>query len=59
MRDVAEVKEAPSLRSGAVTKDGGEVVLGMALQRIGENAKNVVDAVKEKLKTVQQALPAG
>ncbi len=59
MRDVAEVKEAPSLRSGAVTKDGKEVVLGMALQRIGENAKNVVDAVKAKLKTVQQALPAG
>ena len=59
VHDVAEVKEAPSLRSGAVTKDGKEVVLGMALQRIGENAKNVVDAVKEKLKTVQQALPAG
>ena len=59
VRDVAEVKEAPSLRSGAVTKDGKEVVLGMALQRIGENAKNVVDGVKAKLKTVQQALPAG
>lgn len=59
VRDVAEVKEAPSLRSGAVTKDGKEVVLGMALQRIGENAKNVVDAVKAKLKTVKQALPPG
>ncbi|MHB1077350.1 efflux RND transporter permease subunit [Thiobacillus sp.] len=59
VRDVAEVKEAPSLRSGAVTKDGKEVVLGMALQRIGENAKNVVDAVKAKLKTVEQSLPAG
>jgi cobalt-zinc-cadmium resistance protein CzcA len=59
VRDVAEVKEAPSLRSGAVTQDGKEVVLGMALQRIGENAKNVVDAVKAKLKTVQQALPEG
>ncbi|MDO9012336.1 MAG: CusA/CzcA family heavy metal efflux RND transporter [Gallionella sp.] len=59
VRDVAEVKEAPALRSGAVTKDGKEVVLGMALQRIGENAKNVVDAVKEKLKTVQQSLSAG
>jgi len=59
VRDVAEVKEGPALRSGAVTKDGKEVVLGMALQRIGENAKNVVDAVKKKLNTVQQALPAG
>ncbi len=59
VRDVAEVKAAPALRTGAITKDGKEVVLGIALQRIGENAKNVVDAVKEKLKTVRQALPAG
>ncbi len=59
VRDVAEVKEAPALRTGAVTKDGREAVLGMALQRIGENAKNVIDAVKEKLKTVRQALPDG
>jgi cobalt-zinc-cadmium resistance protein CzcA len=58
VRDVAEVREGPSLRAGAVTKDGREVVLGMALQRIGENAKSVVDAVKAKLKTVKQALPA-
>lgn len=59
VRDIAEVKEAPSLRSGAVTKDGKEVVLGMALQRIGENAKGVVEAVKQKLKVAQQALPKG
>ena len=59
VRDVAEVKEAPSLRFGAVTKDGREVVLGQALARINENAKNVVDAVKTKLKVAQQALPAG
>lgn len=59
VRDVAEVKEAPALRTGAVTKDGKEVVLGMALQRIGENAKSVVEAVKQKLKVAQQALPKG
>ncbi len=59
VRDVAEVKEAPGVRFGAVTKDGREVVLGQALARINENAKNVVDAVKTKLKVAQQALPAG
>ncbi|MBA3903051.1 MAG: CusA/CzcA family heavy metal efflux RND transporter [Rhodocyclaceae bacterium] len=59
VRDVAEVKEAPSLRFGAVTKDGQEVALGLALARINENAKNVVDAVKTKLKVAQQALPKG
>ncbi|MEW5790743.1 MAG: efflux RND transporter permease subunit [Pseudomonadota bacterium] len=59
VRDVASVTEAPALRFGAVTRDGREVVLGMALARIGENAKNVVDAVKAKLAQVKQALPAG
>ncbi len=59
VRDVAEVKEGAGLRFGAVTQNGREVVLGMVLQRIGENAKNVVDAVKQKLKTAQDALPKG
>lgn len=59
VRDVADVKPGPALRTGAVTKDGKEVVLAMALQRIGENAKNVVQAVKEKLAIAQKALPPG
>ena len=59
VRDVAEVKEGPGLRFGAVTRDGKEVTLGIALARIGENAKNVVDSVKQKLKIAQQALPSG
>lgn len=59
VRDVATVTEAGAPRTGAVTRDGKEVVLGQALARIGENAKNVVDAVKTKLDTVKQALPEG
>lgn len=59
VRDIAEVKEAPALRFGAVTKDGREVSLGIVLARINENAKNVVDAVKAKLHIAQQALPKG
>ena len=59
VRDVATVVEAPAPRFGAVTRDGEEVVLGMALARIGENAKNVVDAVSGKLATVSAALPEG
>ena len=59
LRDVGDVKQAPALRFGAVTRDGKEVVLGMALARIGENAKNVVDAVKKKMDTVRTALPGG
>ncbi|MDP5239477.1 CusA/CzcA family heavy metal efflux RND transporter [Uliginosibacterium sp. 31-16] len=59
VRDVAEVKEAPAFRFGAVTRNGSEAVLGMALARVGENAKNVVDAVKTKLSIAQAALPEG
>ena len=59
LRDVATVVEAPAPRFGAVTRDGEEVVLGMALARIGENAKNVVDAVSAKLATVSATLPEG
>ncbi|MUV15149.1 efflux RND transporter permease subunit [Noviluteimonas gilva] len=57
LRDVAQVVQAPAPRFGAVTRDGEEVVLGMALARIGENAKEVVQAVKGKLDVVKAALP--
>lgn len=59
VRDVASVKEAPAMRFGAVTRNGEESVLGVALARINENAKSVVDAVKAKLATAQAALPQG
>ena len=59
VRDVAEVKEASAPRFGAVTRDGKEAVLGMALSRVNENAKSVVDAVKAKLAIAQAALPKG
>ena len=59
LRDVADIRQAPSLRFGAVTRDGKEVVLGMALSRIGTNAAEVVDAVKKKVDTVKGTLPEG
>ena len=59
VRDVAQVKEAPAPRFGAVTKDGQEAVLGIALARVNENAQAVVDAVKAKLVVAQAALPKG
>ena len=59
VNDIATVVEGAGLRTGAVTKDGKEVVIGMALQRLGENAKSVVEAVKEKIKIIEQSLPKG
>ena len=57
LRDIADIVEDGGLRFGAVTRDGKEVVLGMALSRIGENAANVVDAVKEKIEIVNSFTP--
>ncbi len=59
LRQVATISQQPALRSGAVTRDGKEVVLGMTLARIGENAKDVVDNVKDKMKIVESTLPEG
>ncbi|MCW5620927.1 MAG: efflux RND transporter permease subunit [Burkholderiales bacterium] len=59
LRDVATIEPGGAVRFGAVTRDGREVVLGMVLSRIGENAKSVVDAVKTRLDTVRKALPEG
>lgn len=59
LRDVATVVEASGPRFGAVTRDGQEVVMGQALARIGENAKDVVEAVKAKIDTARAALPKG
>ncbi|MCB1676281.1 MAG: efflux RND transporter permease subunit [Halioglobus sp.] len=59
LRDVATIEQAPSLRFGAVTRDGKEVVLGMALSRIGTNAADVVEAVKQKVAIAESALPEG
>ncbi len=59
VRDVAEVNEAPAVRFGAVTRNGQETVLGIALARINENAATVVAAVKKKLAIAQAALPEG
>ena len=59
LRDVAQIRPAAALRYGAVTRDGKEVVLGMTLARVGENAKVVVDGVKQRVETIQETLPKG
>ncbi|TCV93809.1 cobalt-zinc-cadmium resistance protein CzcA [Luteibacter rhizovicinus] len=59
IRDVAVVIEGGAPRTGAVTRDGKEVVLGQALARIGENAGSVVEAVRTKLDAISRTLPPG
>ncbi len=59
LRDIARIEQNGALRFGAVTRDGEEVVLGMTLSRLGENAAAVVEAVKEKVAILNQSLPDG
>ena len=59
LRDVADIAEGGAARFGAVTRDGREVVLGMALSRTGENAASVVEAVRQRVEGLEGALPEG
>lgn len=60
VRDVAAVSIEPMTRQGAVTRDGrGEAVTGLVMMLIGENSREVVGRVKERLEVIQKTLPAG
>ena len=48
--DIATVSYGPELRQGAVTRDGkGEVVTGFVMMLRGENSRDVVKRVKERV----------
>ena len=58
--DLAEVKEASALRIGAATSMGeGETVIGMVQMLAGENAQQVVERVKTRVKEIEATLPPG
>ena len=58
--DVATVAYGPELRQGAVTRDGkGEVVSGIVMMRRGENSREVVRLVRERVAEINRSLPEG
>ena len=60
MKDVADVQMSSDIRLGIVDENGeGEVVGGVVVARYGENAKEVIDRVKERLSDVENGLPPG
>ncbi len=62
IRDVAEVKVGTAVRFGAVIKNGTtEAVGGIVMMIRGGNAKQVVEAVKERVREIneQNMLPGG
>ena len=60
LHDVARVQIGPEMRRGIAELDGeGEVAGGVVILRSGENARQVISAVKAKLATLQSSLPPG
>ena len=60
IRDVAQVALGPEMRRGLVELDGkGETVGGIVVMRYGENALQVIDRVKSKIKEIEKNLPPG
>jgi copper/silver efflux system protein len=60
VRDVGEVVLGPDLRRGIADWNGtGDVVSGIIVMRQGQNALNVIDGVKKKLREISGGLPPG
>jgi copper/silver efflux system protein len=58
--DVAHVQLGPDQRRGVTDRNGeGEVVSGIVVMRHGENALQVIDAVRERLAEIESGLPEG
>jgi Cu(I)/Ag(I) efflux system membrane protein CusA/SilA len=60
LRDVATVRLGPEMRRGIAELNGeGEVAGGVILMRVGQNAREVIRAVRAKLAELAPALPPG
>lgn len=58
IRDIADVKFGSAVRYGAMTYNGKvDAVGGVVMMLKGENSKEVVDAVKGRIATIQKTLP--
>ncbi|MEJ7598409.1 MAG: CusA/CzcA family heavy metal efflux RND transporter [Kofleriaceae bacterium] len=57
IRNIADVRFAPMVRQGAVTRDGrGEVVTGIAMMLMGANSRTVVSELKDEVERLQPSL---
>ena len=60
VKDVAAVQMGGDLRLGIIDENGqGEKVGGIVIMRYGENAKDIIDRIKEKLPEIEKGLPVG
>src|SRR4029453_1636124 len=60
IRDIGHVMVGPDLRRGVSDLDGnGEVVSGIVVMRQGQNAVDVIDRVKERIRQIEPGMPPG
>ena len=59
LKDLATVRIGGDYRRGALDFDGHEVVGGTVVMRSGENAKAVIERVKQKINEIASGLPPG
>jgi len=59
LKDIATVQIGGDFRRGALDIDGHEAVGGTVVMRTGENAKAVIERVKEKIAQIAPSLPPG
>jgi Cu(I)/Ag(I) efflux system membrane protein CusA/SilA len=60
VRDVGSVSLGPEIRRGVSDLDGqGDAVSGIVVMRHGENAREVIERVKQRLLEVKSSLPPG
>jgi len=60
IKDVGHVEMGPDLRRGLADLNGsGEAVSGIVVMRNGENALDVIDRVKAKIKEIEPGFPPG
>ena len=60
IRNIGTVQLGGDIRRGSIDKNGeGQAVGGIVVMRYGENAKAVIDRVKERIKEITPGLPEG
>jgi copper/silver efflux system protein len=59
VKDLGTVQIGDAFRTAALVKNSSEAVGGVIVARTGENTKDVIDRVKEKIRQIEPGLPAG
>jgi Cu(I)/Ag(I) efflux system membrane protein CusA/SilA len=59
VKDVGTVQIGDAFRTASLVKNSSEAVGGVVVARVGENSKEVIDRVKEKIRQIEPGLPRG